>query len=124
LVGAVGIEIASLTYKSNKENGVAPPPHSNWSLLEPRSDKLNHGRTLTNSRPAYSSSAHAATLRAVVFSLKTANSRPLLILINEIVVIKGKNLKPVVVYKMQLVLVMNRSRKDTPINNFAREGHC
>ena len=30
-----GIEIASLLSKSNKGNGVAPPPHSNWSLLEP-----------------------------------------------------------------------------------------
>jgi hypothetical protein len=27
LVGAVGIEIASLLSKSNKGNGVAPPPH-------------------------------------------------------------------------------------------------
>ena len=27
LVGAVGIESASLLSKSNKENGVAPPPH-------------------------------------------------------------------------------------------------
>jgi hypothetical protein len=35
LVGAVGIEIASLTSKSFRENGVAPPPHSNWSRLEP-----------------------------------------------------------------------------------------
>ncbi len=31
----VGIEIESLLSKSNKENGVAPPPHSNWSLMEP-----------------------------------------------------------------------------------------
>jgi len=29
------IEIASLTSKSSKRNGVAPPSHSNWSLLEP-----------------------------------------------------------------------------------------
>jgi hypothetical protein len=36
LVGAVGIEIASLTSKSIRGNGVAPPPHSNWSLLEPK----------------------------------------------------------------------------------------
>ena len=35
LVGAAGIEIASLLSKSNRENGVAPPSHSNWSLLEP-----------------------------------------------------------------------------------------
>jgi len=35
LVGAVGIEIASLKSKSRKRNGVAPPPLSNWSLLEP-----------------------------------------------------------------------------------------
>jgi hypothetical protein len=35
LVGAVGIEIASLLSKSDKGNGVAPPPHSNWSLMEP-----------------------------------------------------------------------------------------
>jgi hypothetical protein len=34
MVGAVGIEIASLLSKSNKENGVAPPPFPNWSLLE------------------------------------------------------------------------------------------
>jgi len=34
-VGAVGIEIASLLNESNKDNGVAQPPHSNWSLLEP-----------------------------------------------------------------------------------------
>jgi len=36
LVGAVGIEIASLTHKSNKENGVAPrpiPTGANWCLL-------------------------------------------------------------------------------------------
>jgi hypothetical protein len=39
LVGAVGIEIASLTSKSFRGNGVAPPPHSNWSLLEPSQDK-------------------------------------------------------------------------------------
>jgi hypothetical protein len=36
LVGAVGIEIASLTSKSFEENGVALPPNPNWSLLEPR----------------------------------------------------------------------------------------
>jgi len=35
LVGAVGIEIASLHSKSRKRNGVAPPPLSNWNLLEP-----------------------------------------------------------------------------------------
>jgi hypothetical protein len=35
MVGAVGIEIASLLNKSNKDNGVAPPPLINWSLLEP-----------------------------------------------------------------------------------------
>jgi hypothetical protein len=35
ILGAVGIEIAPLLLKSNKENGVAPPPLSNWSLLEP-----------------------------------------------------------------------------------------
>jgi len=35
LVGAVGIEIASLTSKSFIINGVAPPPHPNWSFLEP-----------------------------------------------------------------------------------------
>ena len=34
-VGAVGIEIASLIYKSFKRNGVAPPPKFNWRLLEP-----------------------------------------------------------------------------------------
>jgi hypothetical protein len=33
LVGVVRIEIASLTSKSSKRNGVAPPSHSNWSLL-------------------------------------------------------------------------------------------
>ena len=33
--GVVGIEIASLLSMSNKGNGVAPPPHSNWNLLEP-----------------------------------------------------------------------------------------
>jgi len=31
----VGIEIASLTSKSFEDNGVAPPPNPNWSLLEP-----------------------------------------------------------------------------------------
>ena len=36
MVGAVGIEIASPFSKSKKDNGVAPPPLSNWSLLEPR----------------------------------------------------------------------------------------
>ena len=41
LVGAVGIEIESLLSKSNKGNGVAPPPHSNWSLLEPTRAKLS-----------------------------------------------------------------------------------
>ena len=40
-VGAAGIEIASLLSKSNKGNGVAPPPHSNWSLLEPTRAKLS-----------------------------------------------------------------------------------
>jgi hypothetical protein len=35
MVGAVGIEVASLNYKSFKANGVAPPPCSNWSLMEP-----------------------------------------------------------------------------------------
>ena len=40
MVGAVGIEIASLLSKPNKGNGVAPPPHSNWSLLEPTPAKL------------------------------------------------------------------------------------
>ena len=35
LVGAVGIEIASLTSKSFNENGVALPPSSNWSRVEP-----------------------------------------------------------------------------------------
>jgi len=35
LVGAVGIEIASLLSKSNRGNGVAPPPRSNWCLMEP-----------------------------------------------------------------------------------------
>jgi hypothetical protein len=35
LVGAVGIEIASLLSKSTRANGVAPPPDPNWSLLEP-----------------------------------------------------------------------------------------
>ena len=33
--GYLCIEIASLLSKSNKDNGVAPPPHSNWSLMEP-----------------------------------------------------------------------------------------
>lgn len=28
-------EIASLTFKSFSSNGVAPPPYSNWSLMEP-----------------------------------------------------------------------------------------
>jgi hypothetical protein len=41
LVGAVGIEIASLLSKSNKGNDVAPPPHSNWSLLEATPAKLS-----------------------------------------------------------------------------------
>jgi hypothetical protein len=40
VVGAVGIEIASLLSKSNKENGVVPPPYSNWSLLEPSTLKI------------------------------------------------------------------------------------
>jgi hypothetical protein len=35
LVGAVGIEFTSLHSKSRKRNDVAPPPLSNWSLLEP-----------------------------------------------------------------------------------------
>jgi hypothetical protein len=35
LIGAVGIEFASLTSKSSKAKGVAPPPCSNWSLMEP-----------------------------------------------------------------------------------------
>ena len=35
MVGAVGTEIASLTFKSFNSNGVAPPPYSNWSLMEP-----------------------------------------------------------------------------------------
>jgi len=35
----VGIEIASLTSESFRGNGVAPPPHSNWSLFEPSQDK-------------------------------------------------------------------------------------
>jgi hypothetical protein len=38
LVGAVGIEIASLTVKSFNINGVAPPPYSNSSLMEPSTD--------------------------------------------------------------------------------------
>jgi hypothetical protein len=41
LVGAVGIEIASLLSKSNKGNSVAPPPHSNWSRMEPTTAKLS-----------------------------------------------------------------------------------
>jgi hypothetical protein len=36
LVGAVGIEITSLHYKSRKRNDIAPPPLFKWSLLEPR----------------------------------------------------------------------------------------
>jgi hypothetical protein len=36
LVGAVGMEFASLLSKSNEENGVAPPPHSNWYQLVPK----------------------------------------------------------------------------------------
>jgi hypothetical protein len=32
---AVGIEFTSLHSKSRKRNDVAPPPSSNWSLLEP-----------------------------------------------------------------------------------------
>jgi hypothetical protein len=35
LVGAVGVEFASLHSKSRRGNGVAPPPLFNWSLLEP-----------------------------------------------------------------------------------------
>jgi hypothetical protein len=35
-VGAVGIEIASLTSKSFIGNGVEPPLKSNWCLLEPK----------------------------------------------------------------------------------------
>jgi hypothetical protein len=40
LVGAVGIEIASLTSKSFNTNGVAPPPLSNWSHVEPRDIRI------------------------------------------------------------------------------------
>jgi len=36
LVGAAGTEFASLLAKSNKDNGVAPPPRSNWSLCSRR----------------------------------------------------------------------------------------
>jgi hypothetical protein len=38
------MEIASLLNKSNKDSGVAPPPHSNWSLLEPcgKIARFNH----------------------------------------------------------------------------------
>src|ERR1700674_8235 len=36
---AVGIEIASLTSKSFNGNGVAPPPTSNWSHVEPTSSR-------------------------------------------------------------------------------------
>lgn len=35
LVGAVGIEIASIFHKSNKENGVAPPPFPIGAKLVP-----------------------------------------------------------------------------------------
>ena len=35
LLGAVEIEFTSPSSKSRKRNGVAPPPLSNWSLLEP-----------------------------------------------------------------------------------------
>ncbi len=35
MVGAVGVEITSLSYKSRKRNDIAPPPFFNWSLLEP-----------------------------------------------------------------------------------------
>jgi hypothetical protein len=41
MVEAVGIEIASLLSKSNKGNSVAPPPHSNWSLMGPTPAKLS-----------------------------------------------------------------------------------
>jgi len=44
MVGAVGIEIASLLSKPNKESGVAPPPYSNWSLLEPSCLRFNKFR--------------------------------------------------------------------------------
>jgi len=43
MVGAVGIEIASLTHKSKKGNGVAPPPHSNWCQLVPTVTELACG---------------------------------------------------------------------------------
>jgi hypothetical protein len=46
-VRAVGIEIASLIYKSVKVNGVAPPPKSNWSQLE----HVPNPKRLLSSRP-------------------------------------------------------------------------
>jgi hypothetical protein len=39
-VEAVGVEIASLLYKASKGNGVAPPPPSNWSLLESKAIQI------------------------------------------------------------------------------------
>lgn len=59
-MGVVGIEIATLTTKSFKRNGVAPPPCSNWSLLEP--NLLWHPATMncrndTVARPAISQGA-------------------------------------------------------------------
>jgi len=51
LVGAVGIEIASLLSKSNKENGVAPPPFSNWSLLEPNHRRIGGSDPGNRCRP-------------------------------------------------------------------------
>jgi len=52
MVGAVGIEIAPLNYKSFKERGVAPLPLSNWSLLEPSS--FCNSKPLRGTRPAES----------------------------------------------------------------------
>jgi hypothetical protein len=50
LVGVVGIEIASLFSKSNKDNGVASPPRFNWSLLEPRDIMESSGLDNASSR--------------------------------------------------------------------------
>jgi len=49
--GTVGIEIASLTSKSFRENGIAPLPLSNWSLLEP-SRSLRESWAATSGLPA------------------------------------------------------------------------
>jgi hypothetical protein len=60
LVGAVGIEIASLTSKSFRGNGVAPPPHSNWSLLESCYRPRGHRSRITSAPASESMSGKCA----------------------------------------------------------------